>query len=131
MLEGCCLCGETRWTFQGSPDRVTACNCTACRRYGALWAYGWAGEGIETSGATTEYQRGDPDLGFHFCTTCGCLVWYKATAPHADGRSRVAVNMRQCKTPDDIARLPIRHFDGLKTFKEADKAPACVADLWF
>ena len=29
------------------PDAATACNCTACRRYGTLWAYGYEEEGIE------------------------------------------------------------------------------------
>ena len=38
MIEGSCLCGGVRWQFAGDPDGATACNCTACRRYGVLWA---------------------------------------------------------------------------------------------
>jgi hypothetical protein len=38
--------------------RATACNCTACRRYGALWAYGFEGVGIDVSGSTPTYTRG-------------------------------------------------------------------------
>ena len=30
--------------MHGFPEGATACNCTACRRYGALWAYGHEGE---------------------------------------------------------------------------------------
>src|SRR5262249_39749528 len=44
MIEGSCHCGAVRWTFEGVPESATACNCTACRRYGVLWAYDYEGE---------------------------------------------------------------------------------------
>ena len=40
------------------PESATACNCTACRRFGALWAYEFEGEGIDVSGPTQTYTRG-------------------------------------------------------------------------
>ena len=46
MLKGSCLCGAVSWTFDGMPDSATACNCTACRRYGTLWAYDYEDERI-------------------------------------------------------------------------------------
>src|SRR5678815_4444002 len=52
MIQGCCHCGEVRWTFEGQPDGATICNCTVCRRYGVLWAYDYEGEGIKVSGKT-------------------------------------------------------------------------------
>ena len=52
MIEGSCLCGSVRWRFDGQPDGATACNCTACRRYGTLWAYDYVDEGIHVSGTT-------------------------------------------------------------------------------
>ena len=45
MIEGTCHCGAVRWRFSGIPESATACNCTVCRRYGALWAYDFEGEG--------------------------------------------------------------------------------------
>jgi hypothetical protein len=39
MVEGSCHCGAVRWSFDGTPESATACNCTVCRRYGVLWAY--------------------------------------------------------------------------------------------
>lgn len=39
-LKGTCHCGAVRWTFEAPLESITACNCTTCRRYGALWAYG-------------------------------------------------------------------------------------------
>jgi len=41
------------------PESATACNCTVCRRYGVLWAYDYEGEGIEVSGPTRAYIRGE------------------------------------------------------------------------
>jgi hypothetical protein len=39
MLMGTCHCGSAQWTLEGDPGAITACNCTLCCRYGALWAY--------------------------------------------------------------------------------------------
>ena len=75
MVEGSCACGAVTWRFDGVPEGATACNCTACRRYGTLWAYDHEGEGIHVSGPTTAYVRGD-SLGFHFCPTCGCMAYW-------------------------------------------------------
>ena len=38
MLMGTCHCGSAQWTLEGDAGVITACNCTLCRRYGALWA---------------------------------------------------------------------------------------------
>ena len=73
MIEGSCLCGAVRWSFDGVPAEATACNCTACRRYGTLWAYDYEGERIRVSGPTRAYARGR-SLEFHFCPGCGCMA---------------------------------------------------------
>ena len=57
MIQGSCHCGAVQWRFEGMPDSATACNCTMCRRYGALWAYDFDGEGINVSGPTQTYIR--------------------------------------------------------------------------
>jgi len=43
---------------------ATACNCTVCRRYGALWAYDYDGEGIKVAGNTRPCIRGEA-IEFH------------------------------------------------------------------
>jgi hypothetical protein len=43
MIEGSCDCGALRWRPQAEIAEATACNCTACRRYSALWAYDFRG----------------------------------------------------------------------------------------
>jgi len=130
MITGSCHCGAVEWRFQGIPESATACNCTVCRRYGGLWAYDYEGEGVDVSGPTTAYVRGDAELEFHFCPSCGCVAYWRGREPFADGRRRIAVNLRLTE-PDSVARLPIRRFDGLDKFEELPRDGRCVSDLWF
>ena len=129
MIQGSCLCGSVRWQFEGEPDGATACNCTACRRYGVLWAYDYEGEGIKVSGTTQSCVRGK-SLEFHFCPTCGCIAFWRAQQDNQEGRRRIAVNLRLAE-PEAVAKIPIDHFDGLNAFEDLPRDGRCVADYWF
>lgn len=129
MLEGSCHCGAVRWSFDGTPADATACNCTVCRRYGVLWAYDYEGEKITVSGPTRVYARGRA-LGFHFCENCGCVAYWRLLEPDAEGRRRIAVNLRLAE-PDAVAAIPLEHFDGLVSFDDLGRDGRCVRDLWF
>lgn len=129
MIDGSCHCGAVRWRFDGTPDGATACNCTVCRRYGVLWAYAHEGDGITVSGPTTAYRRGNA-IGFHFCPTCGNVAYWRALQVDAEGRRRIAVNLRLAE-PDAVADIPIDHFDGLDTFEDLPRDGRCVRDVWF
>lgn len=128
-IQGACLCGTVTWQFDGIPESATACNCTACRRYGALWAHGYEGEGIRVVGSTTAYMRGD-SLEFHFCRTCGNLAFWRGQRANAEGRRRIAVNLRLAE-PGHVAHIPIDHFDGLDKWEDLPGDGRCVRDLWF
>jgi hypothetical protein len=130
VIEGVCHCGSVRWRFKGRLESVTACNCTVCRRYAALWAYGFEDEGIKVSGAVTAYVWGDKTLGFHFCPTCGCVAYWRALQTREDGSRRIAVNVRLAEA-EAVAALPIHHFDGLITSARLPEDGRCVADVWF
>jgi hypothetical protein len=130
MIEGSCHCGDVRWQFDGVPESATACNCTICRRYGVLWAYGYDDEEIHVSGLTQVYIRGE-SLGFHFCPKCGCVAYWRALEPGTDGRRRIAVNLRLTNDPEAVADLPIEHFDGLNSFKDLGRDGRTVANYWF
>jgi len=132
-LEGTCLCGDAGWTLRGDPGSITACNCTLCRRYGALWAYDYENERIAVSGATrcfTRRGKADPALEVHFCPTCGCVLFWRGLRLESDGRRRLAVNIRLAP-PDAVADLPIDHFDGLDSFDDLPPDGRCVRDMWF
>ena len=129
MLDGSCHCGTVKWRFEGMPESATACNCTICRRYGVLWAYDYEGEGIGVSGPTNVYVRGD-SIGFHFCPTCGCVAYWRALEPNREGRRRIAVNLRLTE-PEPVSRVPVDHFEGLRSFEDLPRDGKCVADYWF
>ncbi|MGH6957381.1 MAG: GFA family protein [Caulobacteraceae bacterium] len=133
MLTGFCHCGACRWTLEGDPGPATACNCTLCRRYGALWCYDYEGERINVSGPAASYKRAgsaDPGLEILFCPTCGGVLCWRGLKLHPDGRRRMAVNVRLAE-PEAVAGLAIDHFDGLKTFTDLPSDGRCVRDLWF
>lgn len=133
MLTGTCHCGALQWTFDGVPDSATACNCTLCRRYGVLWIYDYEGERIKISGPSASYTRNDttkPVLEIRFCGSCGCVICWRGLRPDADGRRRIAVNLRLTE-PGPVAHVPIDHFDGLDTFDDLPRDGRCVADMWF
>lgn len=129
MIEGSCLCGSVRWSFQGTPGGATACNCTACRRFGVLWAYDYENEGIKTTGETKAYARGN-SLTFNFCPACGCIAYWRGAQIDEVGRRRIAVNLRLAE-PSAVASIPIDHFDGLDSFKDLPRDGKCVSDYWF
>ena len=130
MLTGSCHCGKVHWTFDGDPGSATACNCTICRRYGVLWIYDYEGEKITLTGPTTAYLWGPKTIGFHFCPDCGCVACWRGVKPGKDGRRRIAVNVRLSQ-PETVAHLPIRHFEGLVSWKDLPDDGRCVSDLWF
>lgn len=133
MLKGTCHCGDTHWTLEGDPGPATACNCTLCRRYGALWAYDYEGERIKVFGETGRYARrgkDDPSLEILFCPTCAGVLCWRGLRLSPDGRRRIAVNLRLAP-PDEVAHLPIDHFDGLETFDDLPSDGRCVKDMWF
>jgi hypothetical protein len=133
MLTGACHCGDTYWTLECDPGSITACNCTLCRRYGVLWAYDYVDERIRIHGATNAYTRsgkGDPSLEILFCPTCACVLAWRGLRPEADGRRRIAANVRLAP-PEAVADLPIDHFDGLKSFEDLPNDGRCVRDMWF
>ena len=129
MLQGSCHCSSVKWKFDYVPEGATACNCTVCRRYGALWIYDYEDERVSVTGPTDVYVRGKA-IEFHFCSSCGCVSHWRAQRPETDGRRRLAVNVRLAE-PEVVAKLPIDHFDGLNTFDDLPRDGKCVADYWF
>lgn len=131
MITGSCHCGACGWTLEGDPGPVTACNCTVCRRYGALWAYDYEDGRIRLTGPTRAYvRRADAPLEFRFCPTCAGVLAWRGLVLEPDGRRRMAVNVRLAE-PDEVAHLPVDRFDGLATFKDLPRERRCVRDLWF
>ncbi len=132
--EGRCLCGACKWIFTGKIADATICNCSACRRYGVLWAYDFDGEAIHIAAAdgqlTSFFRHENSPLSFDFCKTCGCLVSWREAKAGPKGRIRVAVNLRLAE-PDTVAHIPLLHFDGLHSFEDLPSSGKIVGDVWF
>lgn len=108
-IKATCHCGAITITAPHKPDRITECQCTLCRRYGAAWAYYKPTEvTIETregSSPTKPYIWGDKDHGFHHCPHCGCVTHHfpvdKPGRKMTDEGLRVAINTRMIN-PDEL-----------------------------
>lgn len=98
MIRAACHCTAVRLQIAAAPSWVGDCNCTLCRRYGALWAYYGPGKVEVVSGgdATDTYSWGDGMLAFHRCKQCGCITHF--TALDRDPPVIVAVNARMIPT---------------------------------
>ncbi len=128
MLEGTCHCGAVHWEMEALPDGATICNCSICRRYGVVWAYGHEGEDIKVSGETHCYLWGSKSIGFHSCPICGCVAYWRAVDLGKDGLRRIAVNLRLA-APEAVATVALDRFDGLETWQDLPRDGRCFADL--
>jgi len=115
-ISGSCLCGAVRFEIT-RPDHMTSCNCSACRRYAALWAYAPPARAriVAAEGATIAYTRGEASLAFHSCATCGTTTHW---ASRID--DKIAVNLRLADDPAVLAAIPVRHFDGAESWTFLD-----------
>ena len=115
-IEATCHCGQVRLEIGAELNEVTDCNCSICRRYGALWAYFTPRQVrvIAPAGATETYMWGDRMIRFHRCKSCGCITHWTAvdeTVP------RMGVNAR-LMAPEIVAKARVRRIDGADTWKE-------------
>jgi hypothetical protein len=116
MLSATCHCGSVRIEVPRRPRAVTSCNCSICRRYGALWAYYKASSVrlVAPRGATDEYAWGHRRLKFVRCGNCGCVVCWQRRVASRDAYT--GVNMRNFD-PDQLGAVRIRKLDGAATCK--------------
>ena len=118
MIETSCHCGAVRLTLSHRPQTLTSCNCSLCRRIGAVWGYYRSAEvNIEAAaGATVAYIQGDRTLAMHHCAICGCITHWQSLPT---GEDRVGVNFRLAN-PAAIADVRVRHLDGADTWTYLD-----------
>lgn len=114
-----CHCGSVFVEMRRPVKQLTRCNCSICRRYGALWAYQQrkAVSVRAKNGALKSYSWGKKSIAYFRCASCGCVTHYERTDRRPDGSDMSAVNMRNIIDPAAIAHLPIRLLDGAETWK--------------
>lgn len=125
MYTASCHCGSITLELQRKPRRMTQCNCSVCRRYGALWAY-FQRKSIRVladNRALEAYSWGHQRFEFYRCATCGCVTHYERTNKRPDGSDMGAVNLRNIDDPGIVADIPIRLLDGASSWKVLDESP--------
>ncbi|WP_076997465.1 GFA family protein [Variovorax sp. KK3] len=106
---GSCHCGKVRFELQATVVSAMECNCSLCRRKGALW-HGASDRTLRiVSGEEdlTLYQFGTLTAKHYACRHCGISTF---TRPRLDP-TRWAVNLR-CIDGLDLSSLKIQQFDG-------------------
>jgi hypothetical protein len=122
VIAASCHCGAVRVEIPYQPETVTNCNCSICRRLGALWAFYPIDEvRIEfPHNATETYVWGQGTRRFVRCRTCGCTTHVYPVSPKP--ASKVEVNARLFE-PAVLGDFRIRLFDGAHTWRYIGEVP--------
>jgi hypothetical protein len=98
---------------------LTSCNCSICRRYGALWAYYVASSvAIQApKGGLSKYSWNRRIRAYYRCTRCGCVTHYAYRGKRRN--TTIAVNAVNFE-PAALAGARIRHLDGAASWKFVD-----------
>ncbi|WP_162784673.1 GFA family protein [Paracoccus suum] len=108
--EATCVCGACRITLPQTPTEASDCNCSLCRRLGALWSYHPA-QDLAISGPTDSFARAEgASLDIHRCAQSGCVTHWSAR-PGTFAEGRVGVNARLFDGFDPWT-APLRRIDG-------------------
>ena len=111
LLEGSCHCGACVIRLPRTPEQVTLCNCSLCRKTGFRGVY-FGSEELRIAGEFDGYLRDDidePCLRTMRCRKCGIAThWEPLTEPPHE---RMGVNANMLD-PSVLEGLPLRHVDG-------------------
>lgn len=105
---GTCHCGAIVIELRDDPPDAGDCNCSLCRRTGALWHH-CSPSLVIVSGEATAYVQGDRMLTTWHCGKCGIVThWTALNDPSYD---RMGINLRLFD-PALWQHLPRRMIDG-------------------
>ena len=109
--EGSCHCGAIRFAITSDFPELTTCNCSMCKRRGALMVKVPVSEFELMAGADqlAEYRFHTETARHFFCRTCGIYPFHrKRLAPDHFG-----VNIA-CLHEFDHAGIPVRETNGVE-----------------
>ncbi|MDK2125894.1 GFA family protein [Chitinimonas sp. DQS-5] len=109
---GSCHCGAIRFTFRAAAiDKGLRCNCSICRRKGALMsAFTVAAEDLAIDAANdalATYHFGTGKAHHHFCKHCGIYPFHQTM--RKPGHYRINLG---CVEGVDSCALPFEVYDG-------------------
>jgi hypothetical protein len=108
---GSCHCGQVAYEADTDLGMVVSCNCSICRKRGALLTFVPEDNFRLKSGgeALTDYLFNKKVVHHMFCPTCGVGAFARGIRP--DGAKMIALNVR-CLDGVDLDALKVRKFDG-------------------
>jgi hypothetical protein len=118
-LAATCHCGAIRIYVRQISRTLTSCNCSICRRYGALWAY-YAASSVTIEapkGGLSKYSWNRKIRAYYRCKKCGCVTHYAYRKKRRN--TTVAVNAVNFE-PSALVGVRIRHLDGAASWKFLD-----------
>lgn len=110
MIKAACHCTAVRFEIAEAPAWVLDCNCTLCRRYGALWCYFHGADqsmliSQPDAALTDTYLWGNKGIAFQRCKICGCMT-HMTTADTL--RVTFGVNARMIPTLDPATTMIVQ-----------------------
>jgi hypothetical protein len=114
-----CHCGAIRIHVARVSHTLTSCNCSICRRYGALWAY-YAASAVKIEapkGGISKYSWNRKIRAYYRCKKCGCVTHYAYRKKRRN--TTVAVNAVNFE-PATLVGAQVRHIDGAASWKFLD-----------
>lgn len=111
LYRGSCHCGAVAFEVEGVIDGALACNCSICRRKGALmWFVARDKLRLRTpEEAASTYTFNKHVIKHRFCPSCGIHPYGDGIDPQ--GNRMAAINLR-CVDNLDLDSIPVQHYDG-------------------
>ena len=81
ITRGRCLCGKTRWEYEGEVTWACFCHCDDCRRNCAAPVVAWLGVPLRNfrwTGQVPNSHESSKGVHRHFCATCGSPIGFEA-----------------------------------------------------
>ncbi|MES2257197.1 MAG: GFA family protein [Pseudomonadota bacterium] len=109
--QGSCHCGNVKFEVEGEIKGALSCNCSMCKRKGALLAFfpRTSMTLLTPEDAIGTYTFNKHIIKHRFCKTCGIHVFGEAVDPK--GNPTAAINLN-CLEDFDTGALPVQHYDG-------------------
>jgi hypothetical protein len=127
QLVGHCHCGRITITLPSKPESCKVCNCTLCRRVGAVWAYYKVGiVHIDGHPEHTEgYVQGDKSLTTVRCKHCGIVIHWEPIGEYES----MGVNLRNFST-ELTQSIEKKRFDGAESWEGVDEDATPHSPAW-
>jgi hypothetical protein len=118
--QGSCHCGACRFEVDLDLDHVRSCNCSICKRRGALMhrVPATALRMVTPLENLSTYQWGSETATDYFCASCGILPFRIPSQPTPAERAQGmlafdgwAINVR-CLEGVDLAAVPVKFVNG-------------------